>query len=139
MTALRSAWVEIPSNPKPNSSDFGVVIAAPTGKPPASVTSQVLAFAPLPSGGPAICQPPVSPASNEVEPPGQAMSSRNTPRFCVPQSLTYAIEISTVSPAQSSRLIDHCCQPPELPEAAFHSPLVPVGVHVGGSPAVYVW
>jgi hypothetical protein len=33
------------------------------------------------------CQPPVSVPSNEVDPPGQAKSSRNTPRFCVPQSL----------------------------------------------------
>src|SRR3954466_2080197 len=103
MTALRSAAVEIPSKPKPKSSDFGVVIAAPTGKPPASVTFQLLALAPLPSGGaaarqpagapppeevgPPPCQPPVSPPSNDVAPPGQAMSSRNTPRVCVPQSL----------------------------------------------------
>src|SRR3954451_3906484 len=139
MTALRSAGVEIPSNPNPNSSDFGVVIAAPTGKPPASVTSQLLAFAPLPSGGPPICQPPVSPPSNEVKPPGQTRSSRNTPRFCVPQSLTYAIEISTVLPAQLSRSIDHCCQPPELPVAAFQTPVVPVDVHVAGFPGTYVW
>src|SRR3954451_8090742 len=139
MTALRSAGVEIPSNPNPNSSDFGVVIAAPTGKPPASVTSQLLPFAPLPSGGPAICQPPVSPPSNEVEPPGHAKSSRNTPRFWVPQSLMYATEISTVLPAYFERSILHCCQPLELPEAAFHSPVVPFDVHVAGLPPTYVW
>src|SRR4051812_50213513 len=111
MTELRCAGVEIPSNPKPKSSDFGVVIAAPTGKPPASVTFQLLAFAPLPSGGPPICQPPVSPFSNEVEPPGQVKSSRKTPRFCVPQSLMKAIEIPRVLPATFSMSIAHCCQP----------------------------
>ena len=79
--------------------DLGVVIDAPTGKPPASVNAQLFALAPLPGGGPVICQPPVSVPSNEVEPPGHAKSSRNTPRFCVPQSLMYATEISTVLPA----------------------------------------
>src|SRR5215218_8937305 len=110
--------------------DLGVVIEAPTGKPPASVISQLFALAPLPSGGPVTCQPPVSVPSNDVVPPGHAMSSRNTPRFCVPQSLMYAIEISTVLPAYVLRSIDHCCQPFELPDAAFHEPLVPVGAHV---------
>ena len=67
--------------------DFGVEIEAPTGNPPASVTSKMFVFEPLPGGGPVTSQPPVSVPSNEVDPPGQAKSSRNTPRFCVPQSL----------------------------------------------------
>jgi len=35
--------------------------------------------------------------------------------------------------------LDHCCQPFELPVAAFYSPPLPVGEHVGGSPAISVW
>ena len=31
-------------------------------------------------------------------------------------------------PAYAVRSMLHCCQPPELPEAAFHVPVVPVGV-----------
>ena len=57
MTAFRSAAVVMPSNPKPNSSERGVVIAAPTGKPEASVRMKLFAFGPLPSGGPVIAQP----------------------------------------------------------------------------------
>ena len=75
------------------------MIAAPTGNPPASVISKLFELGPLPSGGPVTVQPPVSVPSNEVDPPGHANSSRNTPRFCVPQSLMYATEISTVLPA----------------------------------------
>ena len=71
MTALRACGVAIPSNPKPIRSESGVVIVAPTGKPEASVRVQLLAFGPLPAGGPVICQPS-RPASNDVvAPPGQ--------------------------------------------------------------------
>ncbi len=63
------------------------VIAAPTGKPEASVRMKLFAFGPLPSGGPVIAQPS-SPVSNEaVEPSGSTKSSTNTPSPWVPQSL----------------------------------------------------
>ena len=38
-------------------------------------------------------------------------------------------EISTFLPAYAAGIgSDHSCQPPELPVAAFHAPLEPVGV-----------
>jgi hypothetical protein len=64
------------------------------------------------------------------------MSSTKAPSFWVPQSLAYVIETSTCWPAYAPRLTDHCFQPPEFPEAAFHAPLVPVAVQV---PPVSVW
>ena len=55
------------------------------------------------------------------------MSSMNTPGNCwKPQSLSAVIEISTCVPAYAERSISNCCQPLELPFAAFHMPLVPV-------------
>ena len=55
------------------------------------------------------------------------MSSMNTPGNCwKPQSLSAVIEISTCGPSSSGMLISNCCQPLELPFAAFHSPVVPV-------------
>ena len=47
------------------------------------------------------------------------------------------MEISTVLPAYAERLMLHSCQPPELPLAAFHAPVVPVGAHVEAP--VWVW
>src|SRR5919197_2923739 len=100
-----------------NSSE--VEIAAPTGNPLASVTIQSVALAPLPGAGPLTVHPS-SPDSNDcVLPSGSVMSSRNTPRFWVAQSLAYEIEISTALPAYAFRFTDHCCQPPEFPDAAF--------------------
>lgn len=47
----------------------------PTGKPGASVNSQLLALGPLPAGGPVIVQPPESLPSNDVPvPSGSTMS-----------------------------------------------------------------
>src|SRR4051794_15741028 len=90
---------------------------------------KLLALGALPSGGPVTVQPS-SPVSNEVLlPSGRVMSSRKTPIPCDAQSLAYAIEISTFSPAYADRSMLHCCQPPELPLAAFQAPVVPVPVH----------
>jgi hypothetical protein len=55
----------------------------------------------------------------------------------VAQSLTYAIDTSTDLPAYAPRSTFHCCQPAELPDAAFHVPVVPVGLHVVS--ALSVW
>src|SRR5690606_16703332 len=60
-----------------------------------------------------------------------AASSRKTPAPWVAQSLTYVIETSTCLPAYGVRSIRHCCQPPELPEAAFQEPEAPVGSQFG--------
>ena len=52
------------------------------------MTSKLLAFAPLPCGGPVTSQPS-SPVSNDVlVPSGSVTSSMKTPRLCVAQSLT---------------------------------------------------
>ena len=60
------------------------------------------------------------------------MSSMNTPGNCWrPQSLTEVIETSTCeSSGNPPRSTSNCCQPLELPLAAFHSPLDPVELHV---------
>ena len=59
------------------------------------------------------------------------MSSMNTPGNCwKPQSLTEVIEISTCGPRLAGMSTSNCCQPLELPFAAFHAPVVPVLVHV---------
>ena len=47
------------------------------------------------------------------------------------------MEISTLWPAYAERSMLHCCQPPELPLAAFQSPVVPVAVHA--STPFQVW
>ena len=52
ITALRSASVETPSSPNPSSSECGVEIALPTGKPDASVRVKLLTLGALPAGGP---------------------------------------------------------------------------------------
>jgi hypothetical protein len=82
---------------------------------------------------------PSIPASKEVvpSPVETSMSSTKTPRPWVAQSLAYAIDTSTFFPAKRERSTDHCCHPPELPEAAFHEPVVPVGEHVPS--ALRVW
>jgi hypothetical protein len=70
-----------PVEPIAITSESGVEIEAPTGNPLASVTIQLFALAPLPSGGPVIDQPS-SPVSNEVLlPSGKVTSSMNVPRF----------------------------------------------------------
>ena len=59
------------------------------------------------------------------------MSSMNTPGNCwKPQSLSEVIETSTCGPGYAERSTWNCCQPLELPFAAFHSPVVPVELHV---------
>ena len=59
------------------------------------------------------------------------MSSMNTPGNCwKPQSLSEVIEISTWLPANCARSTSNCCQPLELPFAAFHAPELPVELHV---------
>ena len=73
ITSVRSAGVAMPSNPKPRSSELGVVMAAPTGKPAASVTTQSLPLAALPAGAPGTVQPS-SPVSNDV---GRAVGQRD--------------------------------------------------------------
>ncbi len=100
----------------------------PTGKPEASVPTKLLELGALPGGGPVTSQPPRSPSNDVDVPSGRVMSSTKTPRFWVPQSLTYAMEISTVPPAHCERSTLHSCQPLELPLAACHSPVVPVDV-----------
>src|ERR671910_481721 len=65
ITASRSASVETPSSPNPSSSECGVAIALPTGKPDASVRMKLLTLGALPSGGPVIAQPS-RPVSNDV-------------------------------------------------------------------------
>ena len=129
----------IPSNPKPLSSECGVATTAASGKPAAVVMMKLFGFGALPGGGPVISQPPVSPFSNEVVPwpVDTSMSSTKTPSPWMAQSLAYAIETSTWPPAYADRSTDHCCQPPELPDAAFHSPVVPVGSHVVASTTVW--
>src|SRR5215218_4822802 len=103
-------------------------MAAPSGKPAAVVRVQSFEFGALPAGGPETVQPP-SPSSNEVVSPVETVvSSTNAPSPCTDQSLAYAIEISTCLPAYLDRSMDHCSQPFERPLAAFHSPVVPVGV-----------
>jgi hypothetical protein len=58
MTALRLSCDEMPSNPKPNSSESAVLMVAPTGNPEASVRTRLLAFSPLVSGCPTVQPPP---------------------------------------------------------------------------------
>src|SRR5215211_1807525 len=86
-------------------------------------------------GAPGMVQPSIgSPSSsNEVlpSPVETAMSSMNTPGNCwKPQSLSDVIDSSTCLPAYCDRSTCHCCQPLELPLAAFHWPVLPVGVQV---------
>src|SRR5690606_24669381 len=100
-----------------------------------SVRVQLFTEAEVPSGGSVTAQPPRS-VSNEVSSvvtPSRvtAASSRKTPAPWVAQSLTYVIETSTCLPAYGVRSIRHCCQPPELPEAAFQEPEAPVGSQFG--------
>src|SRR5919206_1706231 len=110
--------------------ESSVEIAAPSGNPAAVVRTKLFTFGALPAAGPVTAQPP-SPSSKDVVAPVEtAVSSMNTPSPCVAQSLTYAIETSTCLPAKVDRSTDHCCQPPELPEAAFQEPVDPVGEHV---------
>ena len=47
------------------------------------------------------------------------------------------IDTSAVLPANAERSTSHCCQPAEFPVAAFHAPVVPVGLHVPS--ALSVW
>src|SRR3954471_6520701 len=90
---------------------------------------KLLALGPLPSGGPVTCHPPRSPSNDVLVPSGRTMSSRKTPTPWVDQSLAYAIETSTLWPAYAERSTLHCCQPLELPLAAFQAPVVPLGSH----------
>ena len=76
-------------------------------------------------GAPGTVQPSIgSPSSsNDVlpSPVETTMSSMNTPGNCWrPQSLSDVIETSTCVPAYAERSTWNCCQPPELPFAAFH-------------------
>jgi hypothetical protein len=48
---------------------------------------------------------------------------------CAPQSLTYEMDTSTWLPAWADRSMLHSCQPFDRPDAACHSPVVPVGSH----------
>src|SRR6266540_1292177 len=111
-----------PSIPKPTQTESVVVTPAPSSNA-FTVRTQSLAFSGEPGGGPATVQPPRS-DSNEVS---VEVSSMNEPMPCVPQSLAYEIDTSTCLPAYADRSIDHSCQPPELPVAAFQVPVVPVG------------
>src|SRR6266508_5508364 len=118
-----------PSIPKPTQTESVVVTPAPSSNAFA-VRTQAVAFSGGPGGGPATVQPPRS-DSNEVsvDVPSTIteVSSMNEPMPCVPQSLAYEIDTSTCLPAYADRSIDHSCQPPELPVAAFQVPVVPVG------------
>ena len=99
--AARVAASVMPSNPKPAASEPGVATTAASGNPAADVMMKLFGFGALPGGGPVTVQPPVSPASNDVVPwpVDTSMSSTNTPRPWVDQSLTYPMDTSTWPPA----------------------------------------
>src|SRR5204863_8797808 len=109
--------------------------------PPAARRSKLFGLGALPGAGPVTAQPSrtSSSSSNEVVPAPveTATSSTKSPRPCVAQSLTYVIHTSTCLAAYAPRLTDHCCQPFEDPEAAFHEPVVPVAEH--DPSALSVW
>src|SRR6478609_5797795 len=114
-----------------------VSTTAASGKLPAASRTKLFAFGALSPGW--VTVHPSRPDSKDVlpSPVDTAMSSTNMPRPWVAQSLTYAIDTSTVFPANAVRSTSHCCQPAELPEAAFHVPVEPVGLHVPS--ALSVW
>jgi diguanylate cyclase (GGDEF)-like protein len=88
MTAARADGSEMPSNPNPKYSASGVVTTAPSGNPAAVVLVKSLPFGALPGGAPATVQPP-RPSSNDVASPVETeVSSTNTPRPWMLQSLT---------------------------------------------------
>ena len=95
----------------------------------------------VPAGGGPIVHPPSS-VSNEVavvSPPAvTSVSSTQAPRPWTAGSLATVIDTSTCLPANCDRSTRHCCQPPELPVAAFQAPVVPVGEQVS-PPPVTVW
>src|SRR5215468_9162350 len=114
-----------------------VLTTAASGKLPADRRSKLLAFVALSLGWVAV--QPSRPVSKDVlpSPVETAMSSTNMPSPWVAQSLTYVIDTSAVLPANAERSTSHCCQPAELPDAAFHAPVVPIGLHVVS--ALSVW
>src|SRR5262245_31573201 len=103
MRLARLAAVVTPSMPKPRITVSGVVIELPTGKPLLSVRSHVFAFAALPGGAGAMTQPPRPLSNDSVVPFGYVMSSTKAPTPWDAQSLAYAIETSTLWPAQADR------------------------------------
>ena len=125
----------IPSKPKPVISEPGVATTAASGNPAAVVTMKLFGFGALPGGGPAISHPPVSPASNEVvpSPVDTSMSSTNTPSPC-DRPVADVRDRHLDRAAGVRRQVDRPLLPaPELPDAAFHAPVVPVGVQVVSS------
>src|SRR5215213_1208191 len=117
----------MPSNPNPKYSESAVATTAASSKIFWLRIQSLLLVEP--AGGPATVQPP-SPSSNEVAsvvaPRVTVTSSRSRPGDGrVAQSVMYVIETSTCLPAYGVRSTFHCCQPPELPVAAFQVPVVP--------------
>ena len=112
---------------------------APSSYPTSVVRVQSLALIWLPGAGPATVQSPRSLSNDSVEPSvDTVMSSTNDPMPCTPQSLTYEIDTSTWLPAYADRSMLQFSQPLERPDAAFHSPVVPVGSHAASAP-FHVW
>src|SRR6476469_10558643 len=114
-----------------------VSTTAASGKLPAASRTKLFAFGALSLG--CVAVDPSRPDSKDVlpSPVDTAMSSTNMPRPWVAQSLTYEIATSAVVPANAERSTSHCCQPPELPDAAFQVPVEPVGLQVVS--ALSVW
>src|SRR5215470_5643754 len=114
-----------------------VSTTAASGKLPAVIRTKLFAFGALSLGW--VTAHPSRPDSNDVlpSPVDTTMSSTNMPSPWVAQSLAYAIDTSTVLPANALRSTSHCCQPAEFPDAAFHAPVLPDGLHVPS--ALSVW
>src|SRR5829696_2378624 len=120
-------------------------LSAPATPPSSSwsdVRSQPFSCFTVPGGGSPIVQPPRS-VSNDVaatDAPSSltSVSSTQRPRPWTAGSVATVIDTSTCLPAYADRSIRQSVQPPELPVAAFHVPVVPVGEQVS-PPPVTVW
>src|SRR5918992_4089298 len=144
MSSARFARPSTPSKPKPKNRPNSDFVTAASSKIRCE-RIQSLRLLDGPTGcAPGTVQPPRSVSkdvSATVAPPTVTfVSSTSMPgTVSVPQSVANTIEISTCLPAYLLRSTFHSCQPPELPEAACHSPVVPVGVHEPPPAGSYVW
>ena len=91
---------------------------------------KLLAFGPLPAGGPVIAQPPrVGALERRDVPSGKVdVVEEHAEALGGPVAGVGDRDLDRAARRRRDRSMLHCCQPPELPLAAFQAPVVPVGV-----------